>query len=138
MIALIILLVFGIGVSVFALQNTINTTISFFGYGFSNVPLYTVILGSMLFGVNAASIIGLIDSLGNAFTLSRKNREIASVSSDVAALQRRVNELEDENATLRQDRHDIVTEKNAELDRKDEEIREVKPTFIDNIRHSFR
>lgn len=138
MIALIILLVFGLGASIFALQNTILTTVNFFGLTFGSIPLYTVILGSMLFGVIAASIIGLIDSLGNAFTLSRKDRQIASVNNDVASLQKRVAELEDENALLKQDKKDIVVEKNNELERKDEEVRAVKPTFMDNIRHSFR
>ena len=138
MIALIILLIFGIGVSVFAIQNTLSTSVNFFGFTFADIPMYTVILGSMLFGVIAASIIGLVDSLGNAFTLSRKNRQIASVNSDVSALQKRVADLEEENTVLRQDRHDIVVEKDAEIDRKNEEIREHKPTFVDNIRHSFR
>jgi uncharacterized integral membrane protein len=138
MIALIILLVFGIGVSIFALQNTIITTVNFFGLTFGSIPLYTVILGSMLFGVIAASIIGLIDSLGHAFNLSRKDRQIASVNSDVATLQKRVSELEDENAVLRQDKKEIVVEKNAEIERKDEEVRAVKPTFIDTVRRNFR
>lgn len=37
MLALIILLVFGIGVSVFALQNTLTTTVSFFGFIFTGM-----------------------------------------------------------------------------------------------------
>lgn len=138
MIALIILLLFGIGVSVFALQNTLPTTVSLFGFIFTSIPLYTVILGSMLFGVIAASFIGLIDSLGNAFTLSRKNREIASAGSDVTALQKRVRDLENENAALRQDKREIVIDKNHEIERKNDEIRATRPSFLDNLRHSFR
>ncbi len=92
----------------------------------------------MLFGVIAASIIGLIDSVGNAFTLSRKNRQIASVSNDVEALQKKIGELEDENALLRQDKKEIIVEKNAELYKKDEEVRAAKPTFMENLRQTFR
>lgn len=138
MLALIILLVFGIGVSVFALQNTILTTVTLLGNTIPNVPLYTVILGSMLFGVIAASIIGFIDSLGKSFILSRKNREIAAASNDVTTLQKRVTELEEENALLKQDKKEIIVEKNAELDKKDAEITTRKPSLLENLRQSVR
>lgn len=131
------MMVFGLAVGIFAIQNTIQTTVTIIGYHY-NLPLYFVIIGSMLVGILAASIIGMVNGLASTLALSRKDRQISATTHDYEKLQQKVLELEQENAFLRQDKHDIVVEKDAEIHEANTEAAANKPSFFENIRHSFR
>lgn len=61
MFALIILVIFGLGTAYFATQNTMPTILYIGNYRIADVPMYFVIIGSLLLGVFISWIISIID-----------------------------------------------------------------------------
>lgn len=103
MLTLILLLVLGSGVTYLALQNTAHITLSLLNYTFPDVPLYLVILGSMLVGVLLAYIIQLVNSISTALTIHGKDNKIKESEDDVNQLTKKTHQLELENESLKKD-----------------------------------
>jgi uncharacterized integral membrane protein len=101
MLALLIAVIFGAAVGYFATQNTIPVTIHLADYALEEVPLYLVVVGSLLIGLFIAWIIYLARSVSSTITIHGKNTEVRRARQDVVELERRVQELEVENARLR-------------------------------------
>lgn len=102
MVLLILLVLFGVLAAGFATQNTMGADIMFGGYQLTAIPMYLVVLGSMLLGILLAWFISLVTATGHLFTVFRKDRAIADATKTVDDLQKRVADLEDENAKLRE------------------------------------
>ncbi len=103
MLTLIILLVFGSGMIYLAFQNTAHVTLTFLTYTFPNMPLYLVILGSMLVGVLLSYIMYLANSISTFFTIHGKDNKIKESEKDVTQLTKKTHELELENESLKKD-----------------------------------
>lgn len=98
---LIILVLFGIVVSYLAIQNTTLVTLRFAGYSFETVPLYLVILGSLLFGFLIAGVLSSIDSVFSAFKIRGKNTTISNSQKEIKNLKEEIRQLELENVELK-------------------------------------
>ena len=61
MFALIILVIFGIGVAFFATQNTQAISITVANYPLTGIPLYLIVLGSLLLGFLVSWILSFFD-----------------------------------------------------------------------------
>lgn len=94
MLALLLILLFGLGFAYFATQNTIGITVNLAQYSFYNVPLYIVILCSLLVGIILATIITLLNSFSSFLILRRKENTIRELKNTVAQLIKRVHLLE--------------------------------------------
>ncbi|MBI2617572.1 DUF1049 domain-containing protein [Candidatus Gottesmanbacteria bacterium] len=94
MTGLLIIILFGIGFAYFATQNTSGVTIYADSYVFSDIPLYVVILGSLLLGILLASIISVVNSLSTYFILRKKENTVKELKRTVAELIKRVHLLE--------------------------------------------
>lgn len=103
MLTLILILVFGSGVTYLALQNNAHVTLTLLNYTFPNVPLFLVILGSMLIGVLLAYIIQIANSISMALTIHGKDNKIKESENDLTALTKKTHQLELENESLKKD-----------------------------------
>ena len=105
MISLLILIVFGIGVALFATQNTQPTSVFFWQYGLMDIPLYVVVLWAILFGVFISWLISLVCFLSTSLTLRSKDGRIHDVETKNHRLEDRIHELELENERIRGEDH---------------------------------
>lgn len=101
MFALIVLVVFGIGVAYFATQNTQSVSITLASYPVSGIPLYLIVLGSLLLGFVVSWIISLVDVISSALKIHGKDSTIKDANKQIAELTKRVHQLELENERLK-------------------------------------
>jgi uncharacterized membrane protein len=101
MFILILFLVVG-SVMVYLAQNNLTlVTLRLGTYVFSGIPLFYVIVGSVLTGLGLSYLIYLINSIFIAFTLRRKDNKIKKTKGEVVDLTKRVHQLELENERLK-------------------------------------
>jgi uncharacterized integral membrane protein len=103
MISLILLLVFGSGLVYLSLQNTTTVTLTFLQYSLENIPLYYVIIGSVMLGVILAYLIHLISAISLAMTMRGKDKVIKEDKKEIIEMTKKVHVLQLENAGLQKD-----------------------------------
>lgn len=128
MLALILLVAFGLGMAFFATQNTGLVHIKAFGYLISGVPMYVIVIGSLLLGVFISWLISLIDSITSTLTIHGKNSALQNANKTIADLKREKHELEIENAKLRGQKYEQIQEDHEE---------HLRPSFLTRLKHSF-
>lgn len=132
MLSLIVILMFGLAIAYFAIQNTLGVTMVLANNVITNVPLYMIIIGSVLAGVVLSWIISGI----NAFTVYRKLRGKEKVIEEdqkqIHSLEEKVMTLEAENTQLRTD---VEGKINSAHEEEHEEQREHRPSFFYNLFH---
>lgn len=99
MLAVIITLIFAIGVAIFATQNTAAVVVNLSQYS-SLVPLYLIVLVSILVGFILAWILHLLDAFASLFTLWGKDNAIKKEKEINTQLTKKVADLEIEKAKL--------------------------------------
>lgn len=99
MLAIIIIILFSIGVAYIATLNTAQVLINVPGYSMS-VPLYFVVLVSILLGFIFAWILHLMDAFNSFFVMRGKNRVINKEKKTNKELSKKVDDLEKEKANL--------------------------------------
>jgi uncharacterized integral membrane protein len=108
MLALLIAVLFGLGIGYFATQNTVPVTIQLGEYALTEVPLYTVILGSLFMGLFIAWILYVARCVSSRVTIYGKDYAVKKAQRTANTLEHRVQELETENAALRADANSHV------------------------------
>lgn len=111
MFILILFIIFGSIVAYLAQHNLMRVVLSVGPYVFSDIPLFYVIVGSVLTGLGVAYIIYIINTIALKMKISKKDKKILESTNEVADLTKRVHQLEIENAKLKKD---------SENDREDE------------------
>jgi uncharacterized integral membrane protein len=101
MLALLIAVIFGAAVGYFATQNTIPVTLRVADYAIEEVPLYLVVIGSLLIGLFVGWILSVARSVSSSLAIRGKNTEVRRARETIADLEERVRDLEVENARLR-------------------------------------
>jgi len=101
MLALVVAVIFGLGIGYFATQNITPITIQFADYVVEKVPLYVVILGSLLVGLFIAYLLYLARSVSSKLTMRGENDADRRVRRAIADLEERVDHLESESARLK-------------------------------------
>ena len=101
MLSLIFLLVVGTGITFLSMQNTEVVTLNFLDYTFTNLPIYYVIIGSILTGVVLAYSISFINSISTYMLIRTQHKKIGKERKEVAELTKRVHQLEIENVGLK-------------------------------------
>jgi lipopolysaccharide assembly protein A len=101
MLSLILLLVFGSGLTFISMQNTQEVSLTFYRYTFSNLPVYFVILGSILVGVILAYFISFLNSISTHMLIRKQYKKIGKEKQTVAELTKRIHQLELENVKLK-------------------------------------
>src|SRR3989344_4059786 len=99
---LILVVITALGFAYLATQNTAVTNLQAGNFVWTNVPLYLIALGSLLFGLLLSWIINTVDWIISAFTIKNKETRIKSIEQDNFKLQEKLYNLELENANLRE------------------------------------
>ena len=107
MLTLIAAVILGIVGAYFATQNPGYTDINLLGYAY-HIPLYLLVLGSLLIGLLVASLVQIGDILSSSLTLMNKEGELKNSQKSLNYLKDRVNQLELENARLRSKDNEII------------------------------
>jgi uncharacterized integral membrane protein len=102
MLVLLVAVLFGLGIGYFATENTIPVTLRLAEYALEDVPLYLVVMGSLLVGLFIAWILFIARSVSTRLTIYGKDQVVRKTRRTVSDLEQRVHELEGENARLRQ------------------------------------
>lgn len=100
MFVLLILIISGIGAALFATQNTQGVSITFAGYTFTDIPMYLIVLCTLLIGISISWIISLAGSISSSLTIHGKENAIKETKKQINDLTKQVHELELENAKL--------------------------------------
>lgn len=101
MLTLILLLIIG-SIIAYLAQNNLTPVILHFGkYVFSGIPLFYIIIGSLLTGLGLAYLIDLVHSIFTAFTMHGKDNKIKQTKSEIVDLTKQIHQLELENERLK-------------------------------------
>ncbi len=101
MLILILFLVVG-GVMVYLAQNNLALVTLHLGtYVISDIPLFYVIVGSLLTGLGLAYFIYLVNSVFTALAMRRKDNKIRQAKGENVDLTKQVHQLELENERLK-------------------------------------
>jgi uncharacterized integral membrane protein len=127
MLALIVMIIFGMLLTFFALENTNGVTMTVMNYTLQNVPLYAVVVGSVLFGLFVGWIMSLMDWVSTSLTLKGKESSIKSAQTAIDRLENKIHDLEIENARLKGEHNEplVVEEKISQ--------EEYHPGFFDRL-----
>jgi hypothetical protein len=96
------------------------------------VPLYLVIIGSLIVGVAISWILHVLDGVSTAIMVHRKNRQLQKTDTSLNALEKRIHDLEVENARLKGKAVDET------FRTENPPVQEPKPSFFDRFRHNLR
>ena len=101
MFILILLLIVG-GIMVYLAQNNlILVSLHLGSYIFTNIPLFYVIVGSLLTGLGLAYILYLINSIFTIIAMHKKDNKIKETKSEVVDLTKQIHQLELENERIK-------------------------------------
>jgi uncharacterized integral membrane protein len=136
MLSLIVAILFGVSLTFFAFQNSVGVPVALGSYQVFAIPLYLVVVFSVLLGILMASFISGIEGISSYLTLRRKNHIITTDERTINELQQKIHNLEMENAKLRsehkEERRILADERVATEDMAQ------RPSFFDRIFPSSR
>ncbi|KKT38497.1 MAG: hypothetical protein UW35_C0017G0010 [Candidatus Collierbacteria bacterium GW2011_GWF2_44_15] len=101
MLVLILLLVVGSGLVYISRYNFTPVTLNFGIYSLSDIPLFYVIVGSLVTGLLLSYLVYIVNSILTTFKLRGKDKEIKKQKGEVLELTKRVHQLELENEKLK-------------------------------------
>lgn len=110
MITLIMLVLGAIVAALFATQNTAQGLVTLANYRFQ-VPMYLIVLVSVLIGLVVSGILSSISSLFASFEMLGKDSKIKESKKTVADLTKKVHQLELENIQLKTELDKMPDEK---------------------------
>jgi len=113
MLVLILFLVIGSALVYISKFNFTPVSVNLGFYSFSDIPLFYVIVSSLLFGLVLSYLAYLVHSISNSFTIRGKNNEIKKNKEEVLELTKRVHQLELENEKLSHDSKNKPNDPNA-------------------------
>lgn len=101
MLTLILFLVVGSAMVYLAQNNLTPVTLRLATYTFSNIPLFYIIIGSLLAGLGLAYLVDLVHSIFTGFTIRGKDNKIKQGKSENVDLTKQIHQLELENERLK-------------------------------------
>lgn len=101
MLNIIIMLVIGSALAYISKFNLEPTTVNLGLYIVRDVPLFYVIVASLLAGLVLSYVFQLLGSISNSITLRGKRKEIKSGKEENVGLAKRIHQLEIENERLK-------------------------------------
>lgn len=101
MFTLILFLVISSIIAYLAISNSMLVTLRFGPYVFPGIPLFYIIVGSLLIGLGLSYFFALIRSISTGFTIRKKDKKIKETKSEIVDLTKRIHQLELENERLK-------------------------------------
>lgn len=114
MFTLILFLIAG-GIMVYLAQDNLMLVPLHLGpYVFSEIPLFYIIIGSLVVGLTFAYMLYLVHAISVSLKLRKKNKTIKETKNEIVELTKRVHQLELENERLKNNSTVVEpTDKNA-------------------------
>lgn len=130
---LLITAIFGFLFALFATQNTSPASIAAGSWELNNIPVYWIVLGSLLGGLFISWVINFFEGVAASWTLSRKERQLKQTQHSVQELNQKLHNLEVENAQLKnneavESEDEIVIPRHNDYQDKN---------ILEKIKHSF-
>jgi len=97
----ILLLSLGAIMAYLAQNNLMLVTLRLGNYTFPGIPLFYVIIGSLLTGLGLSYLIYLVNSIFTGFAMHGKDNKIKQGKSDIVDLTKQIHQLEIENERLK-------------------------------------
>jgi len=113
MLVLILFLVVGSILAYISKYNFAPVTVNLGLHVFSNIPLFYVIVASVVFGLALSYLVYLVHDISTSFTIRGKNKEIKKEKDEVLELTKNVHQLELENEKQKNNRNAEHRDKNA-------------------------
>lgn len=132
MFALLLTFIFGLGIAYFTAQNTHGVTVILANYPLTGVPMYLIVIVSLLIGLFFGWIMNLMQSISSGFAIRGKEHIIKKTHDEVARLQTRVHELETENVELHGEHHEPHIKPEPTY-----ETSVYRPSILTRLRNSF-
>lgn len=110
---LILLLVTGTIITYLSKYNFMLVSVNFGRYTVTDIPLFYVIVGSLLTGLVLSYVGFLFTRISNSFKLRGKEVEIKKNKDEVLELTKRIHQLELENEKFKHEPIDEPKDKNA-------------------------
>ena len=129
MLALFLLLIFGLGMAVFATQNTGTVHIIVGSFVLTGIPLYMLVVASILLGILVSWLISLANIISAEFTIHGKETALKRAQKVIEDLKQDNVALEKENIRLKEESRHIPHEQ--------EEIPVQRPSFVQRFKHNF-
>ena len=111
MVTLIVSILLGLVIALFATQNTGSIPLNFLNYSMPSIPIYIVVAGAFLVGLFLSWVISLVSKITTGFTLRGKENTIKDFKKENAELARQVHQLELENTKLKAETNAPVDDK---------------------------
>jgi lipopolysaccharide assembly protein A len=100
MLVLILLLIVGSILVYISKFNFMPVSVNLGVYVISNIPLFYVIVGSLILGLVLSYLVYLVHAISTSFTIRGKDNQIKKNKDEVLELTKRVHQLELENEKL--------------------------------------
>jgi len=113
MLILILLLTVGSALVYISKYNFTPVSVNLGFYVFPDIPLFYVIVASLLFGLILSYLAYIIHNISASFTLRGKNKEIEKNKDEVLELTKRIHQLELENEKIKNGSDLKQTDQNA-------------------------
>lgn len=113
MLFLILLLVIGSTLVYISRFNFLPVSVNLGFYVFNNVPLFYVIVASLLFGLILSYIAYIIHNISTSLTIHNKNKEIEKDKDEILELTKRVHQLELEKEKIKNGSESKPSDKKA-------------------------
>lgn len=113
MLILILSLIVGSVLVYISRLNFQPVTVNFGFYILPGIPLFYVIVGSLLIGLVLSYLVYFVNAVSNSFVLRSKNNEIKKNKTEVLELTKRVHQLEIKNEKLVKDPGTAPSDPNA-------------------------
>jgi uncharacterized integral membrane protein len=113
MLILILFLIIGSALVYISKYNFIPVTVNLGLHTFSNIPLFYVIVASIIFGLVLSYLVYLVHAISTSFTIRGKNKEIKKEKDEVLELTKNVHQLELENEKQKNSKNAEPQDKNA-------------------------
>lgn len=110
MLTLIFIVILGVGIALFAMQNTLPTSLTFWQYSINNIPVYIVALAPFIVGLLIAWFINLIKDLSQRLTISEQKDRIKKKEKEIAELTKEIHKLEIEDTKLKAEKGEDIDE----------------------------
>lgn len=99
---IILAVIVGLGIGYFATQNTTLISLYLGPYITPGIPLYLVVIGTLLLGLLLAWVFSLVNSFSSKITLHGKENKIKEDEKTIAELTKEIHQLELENTRLKE------------------------------------
>jgi hypothetical protein len=133
MFALIVLIIFGLGMAYFATQNTGVVHILIGSYLITGIPIYVIAIGAILLGVFISWLISMIDSFSSSMILHGKDSALKEARKNIDKLQEENRELTIEIANLKGQKG---VREEVEEEKKEQESVLPRPSLFPHFRHN--